>query len=152
MRRKRILLVTDRTATHMDVTAALSARAAEALTSVTVLVPAIPPPGRWTWDEAAARSDARRQMRRASETLCRAGLTVASVLGDFSPMESIRDEVRRRTYDEIVVATRSGRVSRWLRIDLPARAAREFSIPVEHVQPAIDPGDLGLRPRRASAA
>ncbi len=98
------------------------------------------------------RSDAQRQLRRASETLRRAGLTVASVLGDFSPIESIRDELRRRPYDEIVVATRSRRVARWLRIDLPARAAREFSIPVRHVQPVTDPSDLGLEARRASAA
>lgn len=147
-----VLLVADRTAALPHVSAAIRARAAEAPTAVTLLVPATPPRGGWTWDEAAARGEARRRMNAAAASLRRAGITVATVLGDFNALEAIRDEMRRRTYDEIVISTLPTRASRWLRADLPTRVAREFSVRVTHAEAGTEPVQVAPALDRSWAA
>ncbi|MEO8477431.1 MAG: universal stress protein [Actinomycetota bacterium] len=152
MRTRTILLVADRTAAEPHVLEAICTRAAQAPTAVTLLVPASRPRGGWTWDEASARGQARRRMRTVATSLRHAGISVATVLGDFSPLEAIRDEMRRDTYDEIVISTLPTRVSRWLRTDLLTRVAREFPVQVSHVQ--LETGLVEVSPgvSRSSAA
>jgi GABA permease len=134
------------------VSAAIRARANGAPTVVTLLVPATPPRSGWTWDEAAARGQARRRMNQAAANLRRTGIDVTTVLGDFSPLNAIRDEMRRRAYDEIVISTLPTRVSRWLRADLPARVAREFAVRVTHVAAGHEPVSVAPALSRSPAA
>ena len=151
MHSRRILLVADRTASGSHVSAAVRARAEEAPTAVTLLVPATPTRGGWTWDEASARGDASRRMHAAADGLRKQGIRVAAVLGDFSPLEAIRDEMRRERYDEIIISTLPTRTSRWLRSDLLTRVTREFSVPVTHVEGRAEPIEMGQAKRSAAA-
>jgi cell pole-organizing protein PopZ len=48
-------------------------------------------------------------------------------------MRAVRDAVDSREFDEIIVATLSPRLSRWLHHDLPARLQHDFHLPVTHV-------------------
>jgi hypothetical protein len=72
-------------------------------------------------------------MSAALTELRRFGVDVRGVLGDFSPMQAIRDEIGLLSYDEIIISTLPGTISRWLKQDLPTRAARAFGIPVTHL-------------------
>ncbi len=136
MNRRSILLVADRTAAGPHVLDALRARAARGPCDVTLLAPATPSRSGWTWEEGQARCEAKRRMEAAASKLKRSGFAIRAVLGDFSPMEAIRDELHEHSYDEIMISTLPAHFSRWLRQDLPARAGREFDIPVTHVEAA----------------
>ncbi|HEX9124582.1 MAG TPA: hypothetical protein VF984_14685 [Actinomycetota bacterium] len=118
---------------------------------MTLLVPAAPARRAWTWDEIEVKDHARRRMAAAVAYLRHSGIDVRGVLGDFSPMQAIRDAIQRDRYDEIIVSTLPARVSRWLKQDLPARAAREFEIPVTHIVADVD-GDVWDRGRAEPAA
>jgi hypothetical protein len=132
MRERRILFVANRTASGPHVRDAIRARWPS---RVTLLVPATPPVRSWTWDEGDVRCEARKRMTEAVTELRRSGIDVRGVLGDFSPLQAIRDAMEADRYDEIVISTLPARTSRWLKQDLPARAARAFGIPVAHVVP-----------------
>jgi hypothetical protein len=58
-----------------------------------------------------------------------AGDHVEGVIGDSDPYVAVRELLKQRDVDEIVVSTLPQRVSRWLRRDLP-RQLREFGKPV----------------------
>lgn len=133
MQGRRILLVADRSATGPHIRHVLLARHANGPCHVTLLVPAGPPSRTWTWDEAQVRHDAHRRMIAAVTSLRRYGIDVHGVLGDSSPMQAIRDALDRFPYDEIIISTLPAKISRWLRRDLPTRAARSFGIPVTHI-------------------
>jgi hypothetical protein len=148
MRERRILFVANRTASGPQVRDAIRARWPS---RVTLLVPATPPARSWTWDEGDVRRDARRRMTEAVTELRRSGIDVRGVLGDFSPLQAIRDAMEADRYDEIVISTLPARTSRWLKQDLPARVARAFGIPVAHVV-AHDEADQGHHERAQPAA
>lgn len=133
----RILLVADRTAAGPHVVPALRARTARAACTITLLVPATPLPAGWTWDEGKARREAKQRMQVATAALKSSGFAVRPVLGDFSAIEAIRDELRQHWYDEIMISTLPANRSRWLKQNLPARVAHEVDIPVSHIE-AVD--------------
>jgi hypothetical protein len=54
-------------------------------------------------------------------------------VGDPSPVEAIRDALRDREFDGIILSTLPPGISRWLRQDLPSRVEKEFDLPVTHV-------------------
>jgi cell pole-organizing protein PopZ len=45
----------------------------------------------------------------------------------------MRDVMRRRQFDEIILSTLPPGVSRWLGQDLPHRAEKQFRLPIQHV-------------------
>jgi hypothetical protein len=70
---------------------------------------------------------ARLRARRARSLLEAAGAPVAATrIGSYDPLVAIEDELRTGHYDAVVVSTLPPGVSRWLRMDLPARVARRF--------------------------
>jgi hypothetical protein len=145
MREENILLVADPTAAARHVRDAVLARDRNESCRITLLVPAVPSGAGWTWDETEAREAARRRMEEAVAELRQAGIRASGALGDFSPLDAIRDELQRGTYDEIVVSTRPSTISRWLRHDLPTRAAKEFGLPVTHLTADADDRSEGGR-------
>lgn len=152
VRTRQILLVANRTACGEHVRTAIESRASEGPCEVMLLVPAVRPRRGWTWDEQAARRDARLRMAAAAATLRRSGVDVSTVLGDFKPLDAIRDELRFHHYDEIIISTFPARISRWLRQDLPSRVAAETAIPVTYIA-ADSMGEPNVMPlARASAA
>ncbi|HSL15318.1 MAG TPA: hypothetical protein VK962_03470 [Actinomycetota bacterium] len=86
-------------------------------------------------------------MTAATAELRQGGIEVHGVLGDSSPIGAIRDAVERLPYDEIIICTLPARISRWLKQDLPTRAARAFTIPVTHI---VADGQSDDRHRRSA--
>jgi hypothetical protein len=82
-------------------------------------------------EESIAR--ARRRLDAEVDRLRQEGATVHGEVGDADPLRAVSDLLARRQFDEIIVATRSPGVSRWLHWDLPSRIERKFHLPVTHL-------------------
>jgi hypothetical protein len=55
------------------------------------------------------------------------GLNLAGArVGAWDPIQAIEDELRAETYSTIVISTLPPGISRWLRMDVPARLARRY--------------------------
>jgi len=52
-----------------------------------------------------------------------AGAPVEGIVGDPEPLAAIHDAVNIHGFDEIILSTLPVRVSRWLKLDLPSKAA-----------------------------
>ncbi len=50
------------------------------------------------------------------------------------PLTAIRTVMARSSFDEIVISTLPAGVSRWLKMDLPSRVERAFSLPVTSIE------------------
>ena len=94
-------------------------------TSVSVVVPANVRGAGWTHTESEARF---REL----------GVEVEGHVGDERPLDAMRDALRRHPCDEIILSTLRRGASRWLRMDLVARADRTFPIPVTHIEATED--------------
>jgi hypothetical protein len=106
-----------------------------------LLVPATPVSHLLLWEEGETLKIARRRAETAKARL-QAVTTqaVAARVGDGSPLQAIADELTQHPgYDAILISTLPPGISRWLRMDLPRRVARQFSIKVIHVvaQPRV---------------
>ena len=52
-----------------------------------------------------------------------AGAPVDGMVGDPSPMNAIQDAINLHGFDELIISTLPTRVSKWLKLDLPSKAA-----------------------------
>jgi hypothetical protein len=64
-----------------------------------------------------------------------AGRRVDGLIGDPEPLSAIQDAINVHGFDEIILSTLPTRVSRWLRLDLPHKAAG-LGLPVTTVTAA----------------
>jgi hypothetical protein len=131
-----ILLVAHRTAATPGLLAEVERRAAEGECRFTLLVP------RPFWD--ADTEEAATTLELALPLLEEAaGGPVAGLIGAEDPFQAVASALEARPYDEIVISTLPAHVSRWLRMDLPARV-RRLGLPVTVVQAprsrTADPG------------
>ena len=62
-----------------------------------------------------------------------AGLDVEGRLGDPDPVAAVQDAHNTGSYDEVIVSTLPTHLSKWLRVDLPHKAAHATGLPVTHV-------------------
>ncbi|WP_448073622.1 hypothetical protein [Georgenia yuyongxinii] len=69
----------------------------------------------------------------ALQHLTALGARVGGEVGDADPVRAVKDALRRRQVDEIIVATLPGHLSKWLRQDIPHRLEHRFHLPVTHV-------------------
>ena len=53
----------------------------------------------------------------------------AARIGKYDPLVAVEDELRGADYDGVVISTLPPGVSRWLRLDLPARVSDEWLAP-----------------------
>jgi hypothetical protein len=139
---KRILVVANRTADSPDLIDALCSRAAEAPTSFTLLVPAVPHGLAWAADMKAGWAEAGLRAERAADRIRRSGLELEEVIvGDPDPFAAVGDVIHTREFDEVVVSTLPRTISRWLAVGLPARLRRTVDLPVSEVnaQPLAQP-------------
>lgn len=86
-------------------------------------------------ESRTATEVARSRARHARSLLQDVGARVtAAQIGDYDPLVAIEEELHSSNYDAVVISTLPPNVSRWLRLDLPARVARRFpKIRVIHV-------------------
>ena len=73
-------------------------------------------------------------MHGAIQRMRDAGLNVKEgKVGDPDPIAAVQDEVNFTSYDEVVVSTLPGGISKWLKLDLPHRVERVTGLPTTHV-------------------
>jgi hypothetical protein len=129
-----VLVVANRTAESPELIDALRERAARGEATFTLLVPATPHGVAWAADMHSGGSEAEEHMLGAVERMRSAGLNVKEgKVGDPDPIAAVQDEVNFAPYDEVVVSTLPGGISKWLKLDLPHRVERTTGIPTTHV-------------------
>ena len=82
--------------------------------------------------------------RRARSLLEEVGprLTGARI-GNYDPLLAVEEELRSDNYDAVVISTLPPGVSRWLRMDLPARLSRRYPrIRLIHVVAHVAPAPM----------
>ncbi len=89
-----------------------------------------------TWTEGEVRAEAARRLEEARLRFTAHGLAVTGEVGDASPVEAVENVLRRegrKAYDGVIVSTLPHAVSKWLRLDAPARIQRNSGLEVFHV-------------------
>jgi hypothetical protein len=96
-----------------------------------LLVPVHHPSGAWT--DGSVERDAKKVLDGGLEQLRAAGIEATGEIGDANPVYAVDAVLRRDRFDEIIVSTLPVKASKWLKMDVPSRMAREFSLPIVHV-------------------
>jgi hypothetical protein len=121
----RILVVANRTAATPGLIAAVRERAAKGSATFTLLVPNSAHGLHKLVDpEDQGQSEAEQTLELAIPLLEEAaGGPVEGMVGDPEPLAAIQDAIHLHGFDEIIISTLPTRVSKWLKLDLPHKAA-----------------------------
>jgi hypothetical protein len=121
----RVLVVANRTAATPALIEAVRDRAARGPAQFTLLVPNTAHGlHRLVDPEDQSQSEAEQTLELAVPVLELAvGAEVEGMVGDPEPLAAIQDAINTRGFDEIIISTLPSRVSRWLKLDLPSKAA-----------------------------
>ena len=115
------LIVANQTLASQSLTDAIQARLADGPVRTHVVVPLSPVGGRLTWDEEESRRVARERLDEVVGRLRAMGAEADGEIGDRDPVMAVRDALRGREVDEVIVSTLPKGVSRWLGEDVPSR-------------------------------
>ena len=121
----RVLVVANRTAATPALVEAVRARAAKSPARFTLLVPN-PAKGlhRVVDPEDQSQDEAEQTLELALPLLERAaGAPVEGMIGVPEPLAAIQDAINIHGFDELIISTLPQRVSKWLKLDLPSKAA-----------------------------
>ena len=131
---RRYLVVANQTLGGQPLLTRLKSLADDGPVSLFVVVPATPPPHPGAWTHGEAHKIAEQRLATALDAFRALGVAeVDGCVGSQRPMDAIKDALRGREIDEIVISTLPAGVSRWMHQDLPHRVARWFELPVSHV-------------------
>jgi hypothetical protein len=121
----RVLVVANRTAATPALLEAVRARAARGSAVFTLLVPCSAHGlHRLVDPEDQSQSEAEGTLELALPLLEQAaGARVEGLLGDPEPLAAIQDAINVQGFHEIIISTLPSRVSKWLKLDLPSKAA-----------------------------
>src|SRR3954449_8463368 len=118
-----VLVVANRTAASDELLEALRDRAAQGPAKCHLVAPATARGVSWVADMNAGEDAAEHDLEGALEKLRGAGLDVDGEIGDPDPVAAVQDAANARSYDEVIVSTLHKHVSKWLKLDLPSKAA-----------------------------
>ena len=123
--RARVLVVANQTAATPALIEAVRERAQEGPAAFTLLVPSSAHGLHRVVDpEDQDRSEADETLATALPLLeDAAGAPVEGMVGVAEPLAAIQDAINLRGFDEIIISMLPKRVSKWLRLDLPHKAA-----------------------------
>ncbi|HXG25430.1 MAG TPA: hypothetical protein VNL94_01055 [Candidatus Binatia bacterium] len=127
------LIVGNRTLPGDELAAELRKRIAEGDCTFHVVVPLAPVSHAATWDETESVAASRQRLDAFLEHLRDMGAEADGEIGDRDPIQAVRDVLRTRIVDEVILSTLPPGVSRWLQLDVPSRMAREIDVPVTTV-------------------
>ena len=124
------LIVANQTLTSESLREAITARLADEPVRTYVVVPMSPGTGRLSWDEQESRTVAKERLDDMLERLRDMGAEADGEVGDRDPVMAVRDALRRRDVDEVIVSTLPRGLSRWLGEDVPSRLRDSVRVPV----------------------
>ena len=150
------LIVANQTAGTPELRSAISRRMAEGPCDFHVLVPVtgttdlvwlavlgsdpmsgyFMPPAEYPGADETATEQARQRLTLQLAQLNEMGAPADGELGDADPLTAISEVLADRSFDEILLSTLPAGISRWLSMDLPARAARRFGVSLVYVEAA----------------
>ena len=121
----RVLVVANRTAATPALIEAVRERAGRGPCVFTLLVPHTASGLHRVVDpEDQGQNEAEETLELAVPLLEKAaGAPVEGIVGDPEPLAAIQDAVNLHGFDELIISTLPKRFSRWLRLDLPHKAA-----------------------------
>jgi hypothetical protein len=121
----RVLVVANRTAATPALLAAVRERAQRSPAAFTLLIPNTAHGLHKVVDpEDQEQSEAEATLELALPLMeDAAGGRVEGMIGDPEPLAAIQDAINLHGFDEIIISTLPTRVSRWLKLDLPSKAA-----------------------------
>jgi hypothetical protein len=129
-----VLVVANRTAGSDELLEALRERDARSAARFHLVVPSTARGVSWVADMNAGTDAAEHDLEGALERLRAAGLDVDGAIGDPDPVAAVQDAANAGSYDEVIVSTLHKHVSKWLKLDLPRKAAHATGLPVTHVE------------------
>ena len=124
------LIVANQTLTSESLQEAITARLADGPIRTHVVVPLSPVGGRLTWDEQESRAVAQTRLDDVLARLREMGCEADGEVGDRDPVMAVRDSLRGREVDEVIVSTLPRGLSRWLGEDVPSRLRDSVQVPV----------------------
>jgi hypothetical protein len=121
----RVLIVAHKTAATPALIEAVRSRAAHGSAEFTLLVPAAAHGLHKVVDPEDAGGDEAQEVLELALPLLTdaAGSEVDGMVGVAEPLAAIQDAINLHGFDEVIISTLPTRVSRWLRLDLPHKAA-----------------------------
>src|SRR5690349_3050339 len=121
----KVLVVANKTAATPALIEAVRERAARGPATFTLLVPNTAHGlHRLVDPEDQSDSEAQTTIELAVPLLEKAaGSSVESMIGDPEPLAAIQDAINIHGFDELIISTLPQRVSKWLKLDLPSKAA-----------------------------
>lgn len=129
-----VLVVANRTAGSDELLEALRERAAQGPVKFHLIVPSTGRGVSRVADPDSGVEAAEHDLEGALDRLRGAGLEIDGQIGDPDPIAAVQDAANAGSYDEVVVSTLHKHVSRWLKVDLPRKAAHATGLPVKHVE------------------
>jgi hypothetical protein len=124
------LIVANQTLTSEALRDAITERLAEGPIRTHVVVPLSPVGGMLTWDEQESRAVAQSRLDEVLGRLREMGAEANGEVGDRDPVMAVRDALRGREVDEVIVSTLPKGLSRWLGEDVPSRLRDSVAVPV----------------------
>jgi hypothetical protein len=95
-----------------------------------VVVPLQRVGGRFSSTEAQTHTAARGRLDDTIGRLRALGVEVDGEIGDSDPVQAVRDAIRGREIDEVIVSTLPRGISRWLGEDVPSRMSVAVKVPI----------------------
>jgi hypothetical protein len=133
------LIVANQTLASRSLTDAIAARLADGPVRTHVVVPLSPVDRRLTWDETESRRVAQERLDDVLERLRRMDAEADGEVGDRDPVMAVRDALRGREVDEVIVSTLPKGMSRWLGEDVPSRLRDAVPVVVTVVTQEAEP-------------
>ena len=124
------LIVANQTLPSQALADAIAERIRSGVTSFYVVVPATPIGKGMTWDEDASRKEARDRLDSFLAHLAEQKVEADGEVGDRDPVSAVRDALRGREVDEVVLSTFPPGISRWLGQDVPSKLRHNVDVPV----------------------
>jgi hypothetical protein len=124
------LIVANQTLPSQALADAIAERIQSGFTVFHVVVPATPVAKGLTWDEDESRREAGERLQTFLDQLTALGVEATGEVGDKDPVAAVRDALRTRDMDEIVLSTLPPGISRWLGRDVPSQLRGAVTVPV----------------------
>src|SRR5947208_7675920 len=129
-----VLVVANRTSGSKELVQALCERAERGPAHFHLIVPSTPHGVSYALDMHAGGDAAEHDLEGALERLRAEGLDVDGEVGDPDPVAAVQDAANAGSYDELIVSTFPKHLSKWLKLDLPHKAAHATGLPCTHVE------------------